>query len=138
MGVMGAGLAQQIRTKWPVVYTEYKEHVTLTNKVLKSWSLLGSYQVVSISDKLHVLNAFSQYGYGAGERQSEYCAIERIFTNLYDDLTIKYNHTNIVTDIYIPYGVFCGYGGAKWEIVEEMLQYYFKELDYINIHICRL
>ena len=69
-GVMGAGLAMQIRSQWPVVYQRYLEFCYGNNG-----NKLGTYQEVLVEPKLYVVNLFGQNGYGRGERQTNYAAL---------------------------------------------------------------
>lgn len=63
-GVMGAGLAKQIRAKYPVVYSEYQKylHELTTQKLL----LLGRVSYVRVADNVAIANIFGQDGYGRG------------------------------------------------------------------------
>lgn len=51
-GVMGAGLAKQIRDKWPVVFDEYKK--------ICGADKLGNSQTVQVAPQLYVANLFGQ------------------------------------------------------------------------------
>ena len=51
-GVMGAGLAKQIRDKWPVVFDEYKK-ICGTDR-------LGDSQTVQVAPQLYVANLFGR------------------------------------------------------------------------------
>ena len=53
---MGAGLARQIRDKWPVVFDEY---VKVCNP-----KKLGDFQVVQVAPQLYVANLFGQLSFG--------------------------------------------------------------------------
>ena len=63
-GVMGAGLAKQIRAKYPVVYSEYQKYLhELTTQKLP---LLGRVSYVRVADNVAIANIFGQDGYGRG------------------------------------------------------------------------
>ena len=66
-GVMGAGLAKQIRDKWPVVFDEYKK-ICGTDR-------LGDSQTVQVAPQLYVANLFGQLNYGRDKRQTNYAAL---------------------------------------------------------------
>lgn len=55
-GVMGAGLAKQIKQKYRHVYLEYK--------AVASREMLGRNLAVPINDRQYIVNAFAQDGYG--------------------------------------------------------------------------
>ena len=63
MGVMGAGLAAQIRRKWPNVYNEYRKRCTK--------DMLGTYHMVKVEPHLYVANIFGQLSYGTEKRQAD-------------------------------------------------------------------
>ena len=67
MGVMGAGLAAQIRRKWPNVYTEYRKRCTK--------DMLGTYHMVKVEPHLYVANIFGQLSYGTEKCQTNYVAL---------------------------------------------------------------
>ena len=58
-GVMGAGLAIQIRSQWPVVYRRY-----LGLCYGSDGNKLGTYQEILVEPKLYIVNLFGQDGYG--------------------------------------------------------------------------
>ena len=115
MGVMGAGLAKQIRDKWPVVYDDYKNKVdTCPNRK----DLLGnfSFSRVSIDTQLYVASIFGQLNYGRDKRYTIYPALfkglESVFEIAYIDKM----------PIYIPKGLGCGLAGGNWDFVEAYIQ----------------
>lgn len=59
-GVMGSGVALAIRNKFPKVYTEYLALCART----KPEDLLGTTQLVKITDDLYVANMFTQLNFG--------------------------------------------------------------------------
>jgi O-acetyl-ADP-ribose deacetylase (regulator of RNase III) len=52
-GVMGGGVALAIRNKWPIVYQTYRSRG-------KGKHLLGSLDIIKITDELYVGNGYSQ------------------------------------------------------------------------------
>lgn len=117
-GVMGAGIAKQIRNKYPEVYTEYTaECAKHTAKYHQNTAeLLGAIQVVRVGEGKYVCNLFAQDRYGKdGRRYTSYDAfwicLNRI-ANLFQE----------GDKIGFPYGISCGLGGANWNIIEAMIQ----------------
>ena len=119
-GVMGAGLAKQIRDKWPVVYDNYKDKVdTCQNRK----DLLGntSFSKVSIDTPLYVASIFGQFNYGRSGRFT-------IYPVLFKGLEYIFRLSEVdKIPVYIPKGLGCGLAGGNWEFVEE----YIRDLDYI-------
>lgn len=60
---MGAGLARQIRDKWPVVFDEYVK--------VCSPKKLGDFQVVQVAPQLYVANLFGQSSFGRDKPSDE-------------------------------------------------------------------
>lgn len=103
---MGAGLARQIRDKWPVVFEEYV-------KVCNS-KKLGDFQVVQVAPQLYVANLFGQLNYGRDKRQTNYAALG---TALFGAMK---GHTN--ANFRIPYGLGCGLAGGNWVTVLNLIE----------------
>ena len=60
-GVMGSGVAWAIRNKFPKAYEEYK---ALCDATPNKHDLLGTVQLVQISDDLYIANMFTQFSFG--------------------------------------------------------------------------
>ena len=71
-GVMGAGIAFQIKRTYPEVFKKYKEFCDEYENIL-----LGRTLFVNCNDGKVVANLFGQDGYGKGFCQTDYVALER-------------------------------------------------------------
>lgn len=71
-GVMGAGLAKQIRDKWPSVYDRYQERVYYSPN---NEDLLGMTVWNRVDTDLFVASIFGQYDYGHGAKFTIYPAL---------------------------------------------------------------
>jgi O-acetyl-ADP-ribose deacetylase (regulator of RNase III) len=143
IGAVG-GLAGAIARKWPKNEISYKSHVWNREK---SITLLGTVFEVNAAHNLIVANLFGQYTVGTSKQQTEYSALLSGFkkianTTFYgDDKIPDYsNHEYYLSkltlnDIYIPYKIGCGLGGADWGIVQEIIEKTFDKSDK-NIYIC--
>lgn len=139
------GLAGAIARQWPDNAIKYKKYVT-QNK--KSILMLGNILDIKVAYNLIVANLFGQYDVGSQERQTEYSALINGFRKIEktifygDDITVRAEYTgaedwyNELNDIYIPYKIGCGLGGADWNTVEEIIKEIFKNSDK-NIYICK-
>ena len=116
-GIMGSGLAKQIRNKYPTVYDEYvslcKQHKDDTK------SLLGFIQGVHINEKQDIVNLFAQDGYGKDKQYTDYNALRKCLK-----LVNSYYKGKVIG---LPYKMGCGLGGGRWIdvasiIVEELTQ----------------
>ncbi len=115
-GVMGSGLARQIKDRYPVVYEKYAK---LVNDTPDKSSLLGVIQPVRVSDDLFVYNLFGQLRYGRDERHTDYEALRVIAQKLKERQV----------QIHLPFGLGCGNGGGDWEVVSQI----FSDVDVIWI-----
>lgn len=115
---MGAGLAKQIATKFPLVKQDYKE----AHK--KGEVTLGTTQLVYITTELYVANLAGQDNYGTGKLQTDYDALRKCLSKLPTNLPI-----------YIPYNLGCGLAGGDWKKVLKILE---SELKKHEWYICQL
>lgn len=106
-GVMGSGIARQIREKWPVVYDVYR--VLCDNWCAED--LIGNIQVAG-----HVVNVFSQDNFGYdGRRYTSYDA--------FVECLLKFrNHIPYGCTIGFPKNIGCGLGGGNWKIISTMIE----------------
>jgi hypothetical protein len=144
IGAVG-GLAGAIGRKWPVNAGEYRSHVRRQDYPIM---LLGSVFEVNVAHNVIVANLFGQYNVGTSKQQTEYAALiagfKRIAETVFygDDKIPDYsNHEYYLSkltlkDIYIPYKIGCGLGGADWSIVEEIINKIFDSSRF-NVYICK-
>jgi O-acetyl-ADP-ribose deacetylase (regulator of RNase III) len=144
IGAVG-GLAGAIARKWPKNAEKYKEYVQHRKS---SIMLLGSVFEVNVAHNVVVANLFGQYGIGTGKQQTEYAALisgfKRIASTYFagnDIETLNFgglmkDASNTLMDIYIPYKIGCGLGGADWEKVQDILHQIF-ENSQKNVYICK-
>lgn len=114
-GVMGGGLALQIRKKFPIAYGAYS--------ALISKQKLGDCQIIMVSrdngtpsQNLYIANLFGQDGFGSGEVDTDYDALRAALKKLNDWATQN------VVEVYLPYGLGCGLAGGDWRIVSEIIE----------------
>lgn len=113
-GVMGSGVAAQIRSKWPTVYERYKldeEKIGLQ---------LGDVQIVAVESGQVVANAVTQEFYGRGGKvYVDYKAVRKCFREI-NKYAVLWNLT-----VNFPL-IGCGLAGGKWDIVSKIID---EELD---------
>lgn len=120
-GVMGAGLAAQIRAHWPNVYEEYKE--LCIEFIWNKSSPLGKILISETKDTAtKIISLFAQGGYGRKGRYTSYDA----FWNCLEALrnTLKPGDT-----IAFPKNIGCGLGGANWQVIRTMIDEVFKNYE---------
>ena len=121
-GVMGSGIAKQVRKKYPWVYATYKETCNSAK------TLMGLAQGVYINETQKIINIFGQKNYGYdGKCYTDYNALGYAFENIsrwYKGKTIA-----------IPYKIGCARGGGDWNIVYKMIEEVFGDSD-CEVLIC--
>jgi O-acetyl-ADP-ribose deacetylase (regulator of RNase III) len=123
-GVMGGGVAKQIKAKWPIVFTAYSDFCFNKACIAGSNVHLGKCQLVPISVNRFVANLFGQDDHNATIRQTNY---EAIYTAL-EALSNSMKELNLHT-VAFPYKLSSGLAGAEWTIIEAMIKFLFKDFD---------
>ncbi|MDM5370440.1 macro domain-containing protein [Bacillus bombysepticus] len=123
-GVMGSGLAKQIRVKYPQAYDEY---FLFCNTIPLS-ERLGCYQIIWIEDfeakRFNIVaNLFGQFNYGRQNiLYTDYEALEYCLSEL------KEYAKEDGLSIAIPYNLGCGLANGDWDnVVYPMIQEIFKD-----------
>ena len=131
-GVMGSGIAKQVREKFPNVYTQYLE---LYNTVPRRAQLLGHCQACGTdmmsknNNNTIIMNLFAQENYGYdGKCYTDYDALRECLD------MIKYVCSEN-TVIAFPYLMGCHRGGGDWNIVYKIIEEVFGDSD-CEILIC--
>lgn len=119
-GVMGAGLAKQIRTMFPFLYERYKR---TCSRAAKSEDLLGKVEFTPIryngNDWL-IASIFAQDSYGRDKCYTDYDALRRALSAVRVVATPL--PTRTLTTVRIPYKMGCGLAGGSWDIVEQIIK----------------
>ena len=121
-GVMGAGIAKQIKEKYPEVYKDYKSFCDGTaNKM----DLLGACLVSAEKENKMICNLFGQYNYGRNGAYTNTFYLASAIESMIHTLERVYNITGKYTPqlvIAIPYKIGCGLGGGDWEEVKTIFE----------------
>jgi O-acetyl-ADP-ribose deacetylase (regulator of RNase III) len=135
LGVMGGGVALQIRNKYPEVYEGYKNfcHNELSRiGTAQSKYLLGKCMVCISDDGSPVVaNLFGQDRCDGNGRMTKYDAVYDALVNL---RRIMENHK--WKSVAFPYGMSCGLGGGSWNIIYAMICDVFESSD-IEVRIVK-
>lgn len=113
-GVMGSGIAKQIRERWPEVYERYRECYEQSNN---PYYQLGSVDVVKLNNDIRsVINIYSQsdYGYDGG-RYTSYDA----FSDALYFIKLKVHENNTIG---FPKNIGCGLGGGNWKVISALIE----------------
>ena len=127
-GVMGAGLAKQMRTKFPKLYEEYRRRcysVNNSNVLLGKVFFYYNYGDV-LGENYIVADIFAQNEYGREKCYTDYDALRKGLSKIREIATPLPART--LTTVRIPYGMGCGLAGGNWNTVfqiinEELVDY---------------
>lgn len=116
-GVMGSGVAKQVKEKYPLAFTAYKDVVKdfMGTEDLRH-TLLGHVNGVCVGEDLYIANMFGQNKYGYDGKK--YTNEEALF-NCFK--TVRNVAENLDLPVYLPYMIGCYRGGADWKLVESYL-----------------
>jgi len=145
IGAVG-GLAGAIARKWPENAEQYKAHVKRQKLPIM---LMGSVFEVNVAHNVVVANLFGQFNVGTSKQQTEYAALIAGFKKIADTFfygndtedvyfgALGYESVSVtLNDIYIPYKIGCGLGGADWNIVQEIIHKTFEKSEN-DVYICK-
>lgn len=119
-GVMGSGLAKQIRSKYPEAYIAYKEY----SEQNSPYDLLGRCQLVTAGENKWVANLFGQLNYGRGKyRYTDYDALRTALTSL------KEAAKRIDVSVALPKFIGCGLANGDWNVVSEIVEEVFEDYE---------
>lgn len=114
-GRMGAGLALQIKCKYPHVY---KEYAAVCQNAHTSASLLWTVLIVPVSETQSIANLFAQDGYAS-------YGFSHVRMTNYDKLheCLAYiNESYRGKKVALPYLLGCGLAGGDWEVVSKIIK----------------
>jgi len=110
-GVMGAGLALQVKKQYPFVFSKYSRKCKAATN---SRDLLGTVQYIPVKESQTIVNLFAQDGYGRTGQHTSY----RALISCLEDVN---RHTKPSDTIAIPYKIGCGLGGGDWDKVQDII-----------------
>lgn len=124
-GVMGAGLALQIKKKYPLNFQSY---VDICNK--DSWERIQGFGGVSFvfEDGKIIANMFGQRYFGKQHLSPDYKAMRNGLKTISERADGRKNSNGKNYSIAIPYGLGCGLGKGNWDIVYKMIEKIFGEV----------
>ena len=137
-GVMGGGVARQIKDKWPNVYDHYTRMVKTVEKLsIPREKLLGEVCWDMVQEKIRdegqdkwIASIFGQLDYNRkGERkiQTDYNALKKGF------IEVANNASCYDQSVAMPYMIGCGRGGGDWSKVLEMIHEVFEPLETVDV-----
>lgn len=129
MGVMGSGVAAQVKALFPDVYVRYR---TVCREI-RPQNLLGMTQTVLIRGEeakpFAIANLFAQLSFGRDKQQTNYAALESCLKDLANEMRRRGFRS-----VAVPYMMGCVRGGGDWSKVLNLLE---RELKDFDVLICR-
>ena len=128
-GVMGAGVAYQIKNRFPEVYDayieKYKSKQTKYNtdngsNLVFDGLKLGEISYGQVGPFKFIVNANTQFNCGTDKRYADYEAIAKCFENVKILHTEIYAKTGLKLDIVFPM-IGAGLAGGNWNIIETII-----------------
>lgn len=117
-GVMGAGLAKQIREKYPDVYRQFREK---SLQIKRGQKALGDVLYCQEVDCI-IANLYGQDDFGRDGRQyTNYDALKRCLENVRDKVR-ELSQGMEEFRVALPHGLGCGLAGGDWTIVRGMIE----------------
>ena len=116
-GVMGSGIALEIKNRVPNAWYEYKGD-----------PVLGEVTIGIYGDRFNggVYNMVAQAGYGKGIRHLNYGAL----ADCLHQAAIEASYSGSPT-IGLPYKMGADRAGGEWEIVLELVEYFLKDFNVV-------
>ena len=129
-GVMGSGVAAEVKCRYPNVYMEYR-------KAYESDELNLGHVIFSLTGnekKQVIANLLGQLNYGRNKQHTSYTALQQCLKYVRNYVETWYQGQPI--KIAFPYGMGSVRGGGDWNTVYRIIE---EELgQYYNVEIWRL
>ncbi len=116
-GVMGSGLALQIKVEYPEVFNGYFSYC----KSMLPSELLGTSLICEANNGKYIANVFGQLNYGEG-LQTDYDKLETALKE------VKAFAIDNNLSVAVPHSIGCGFGGGDWKIVSKMVRRIFNKI----------
>ena len=140
LGVMGAGIAKQIKARNPELF---KAYVRYCKRYPDAHNILGTVQMVPTDDGSQmVANIFGEYSFcesiapydeGGKPRHTDYDALKEALHRLRTWMVL-----NDKTTVGLPYKLGCGLAGGDWDgVVYPMIKKEFEDDDDITLYIVK-
>jgi len=122
LNVFGAGLAKQIKSKYPEAYAvdcdAYKKEI----------NRLGNISFAETLDNKVIVNIYGQESIGRDSRKINYEALAQGFEKVKSFCDERFNNHHLV--LGFPYLLGCGLAGGSFKIVNAMIEHYFENARY--------
>ena len=118
--VAGAGLALQIRSRWPLWWRCYRERP----------ALLGHAHITEVEAYVWVADLYAQRDIGRNVVQTDYTALRACLARL----GARADGLRIDRDLLLfPWRIGCGLAGGNWTIVRPMIEGAFPDATWVRL-----
>lgn len=129
LGIMGGGVAKDIRAAFPLVYEGYVKYVKahpspeslLGKNLMISQNNTPVHQIQPNSGVKIIANLFGQARIGRDKKYTDDAAIRKAMVDLAEFAKIK------GLSVALPYGIGCGLGGGNWNDTYNMIEDVFSD-----------
>lgn len=123
-GVMGSGIALQVKSRWPKCYEIYRDYCDGEDDKA---ALLGSVVPYAVPNKeLVIINAITQLNFGKdGKKYVSYSAVLEAFKTVAE--SAKFSQL----PVHYPL-IGAGLGGGDWSIISEIIDFAFKDCSNVD------
>ena len=130
-GVMGSGIAKQIRDKYSFVYDDYKRALDYENA--KLGHIVISYET-GVNGR-EIISMFAQEFYGRKGKYTDYDAFKTCLEHVARHVN-KYSYdAHPDWKVGFPKYIGCGLAGGDWNIVEPMLKEFSEKIKFDTVII---
>ena len=138
LSVRGAGIARQIKTRWPEVFKKYCDYCKSQSD---KHNLLGTIQVLKTDDGKYIANLFGEYSFcesiapyeeGGKPRHTDYDALKECLHRLHTWMVL-----NDIKTVGIPDLIGCGLAGGSKTIVRQLIEDEFGDDEDITLYIVK-
>lgn len=112
-GVMGSGIALEIKNRIPDAYKAYKNSQNELGSISYGWYDVGRF----------VCNMVAQDGYGSNKRFLNYGALAECLSRMPKGINVK--------TVGIPFKMGSDRAGGDWNIVLEMVEYFLADFNVV-------
>ena len=127
-GVMGAGLAKQIKEKWPIVYNSYKKFIKEENGNVSN--LLGEVQFIGVTKEIWVANLFGQDNFGR-KKDVVYTSYSA-HSKAWKMIQLARNTSNVLENVYAPFYIGSGLANGDWKRIHKIAEKYVPDITWIK------
>lgn len=132
-GIMGAGVAQSLCSRFKGLRFAYKSHCDLAfGSGAAPSDLLGNVYIVEVNRKF-IANCFTQQNYGGRHQEYiNYDALHHCVSALVSEMAAMG-----IKELAIP-RIGCGLAGGNWERVKSIFEVYFNETSDLTLKVYSL